>query len=72
MMLIRAFQIPAVVLLGAAAYFYSRDYKDAAFAAAVLAVCSFFLNIRFQIKQRVDARRAAEREAALPDDDASG
>ena len=57
-MLIRAFQIVAVVLLGLAAYFFSRDDKDAAFIAAVLAVCAFFLNIRFQIKQRVDARRA--------------
>jgi hypothetical protein len=71
-MLIRAFQMVAVVLLGAAAYFYSRDDKDAAIAAAVLAVCSFFLNIRFQIKQRVDARRMAEQNAALPDDEASG
>jgi len=71
-MLIRTFQILAVVLLGVAAYFYSTDNKDAAFAAGVLAVCSFFLNLRFQMKDRIDARRAAEQEAALPDDDASG
>lgn len=71
-MLIRAFQIAAVVLLATAAYFYLRDDIDLAFAAGVLSVCSFFLNIRFQIKQRIDARQLAERDAALPDDDASG
>jgi hypothetical protein len=71
-MLIRVFQILAVVLIGAAAYFFSRDDKDLAFVAAVLAACAFLLSIRFQIKQRVDARRAAEREAALLEDDASG
>jgi len=72
MLLIRAFQISAVALIGAAAYFFSRGDTDAAFAAAVLAICAFFLNIRFQIKQRVDARRAAEENAALPDDEANG
>jgi cellobiose-specific phosphotransferase system component IIC len=72
MNLIRLFQILAVVLLGAAAYFYSRDDKDAAFAAAVLGVCAFFLNIRFQIKARVDARRALAENDALVDDEPNG
>ncbi len=71
-MMVRVFQILAVVLIGAAAYFFSRDDKDLAFVSAVLAACAFFLNVRFQMKQRVDARRAAEEEPALPDDEASG
>ena len=72
-MLIRAFQVLAVVLIGLAAYFFSRGDMDAAFVAGVLAICAFFLNLRFQIKQRIDARYQAEQEEddALPDDDAS-
>ena len=72
-MLIRGFQILAVGLIGVAAYFFSRGDMDAAFVSAVLAICAFFLNLRFQIKRRIDARRQAEQEAedALPDDDAS-
>ena len=72
MILIRIFQVLAVVLIGVAAYFFSRDDKDAAFIAAVLAICAFFLNIRSQIKGRVNARKEEERNAALPDDDSSG
>lgn len=71
-MLIRSFQIVAVLLIGLAAYFFSRGQLDQAFVAAVLAVCSFFLNLRFQIKNRVDARRQAEDDDPLPDQDMSG
>jgi hypothetical protein len=71
-MWIRAFQILAVVLIGVAAYFFSRDNLDAAFIAAVLAACAFFMNVRFQIKRRIDVRRQAEEEAALLADDESG
>ena len=72
-MLIRAFQILAVVLIGVAAYFFSRDDKDAAFVSAVLAVCSFFMSYRFQLKRRIDERYEAEQEEedALPDKDTS-
>ena len=72
-MLIRVFQILAVVLIGLAAYFFSRGDMDAAFVSGVLAICAFFLNMRFQIKQRIDARHPAEQEEqdALPDEDAS-
>jgi len=70
--MVRTFQILAVVFIGVAAYYFSRDDKDLAFVAGVLAACAFLLSIRFQIKRRVDVRRAAEENAALPDDDASG
>ena len=60
----RIFQIAAVILLGAAAYFFWTGYSDGVFAAAVLAAAAFFLSIRFQMKERNDIRKAeAERQA---------
>ena len=56
------FQILAVVLGGAAAYFLWTGNKDAAFVAAVLGCVAFFLSVRFQVKAR-NAVREAEREA---------
>ena len=54
--MIRAFQILAVALIVAAAYFLIRaDYEDA-FVTGVLGACSFFLSIRFTFKPRVDER----------------
>lgn len=58
-----AFQILAVVLAGAAAYFLWTGNKDGAFISAVLGCLSFFLSIRFQVKAR-NQMREAEREAA--------
>ena len=61
------FQIAAVVLAGAAAYFWWAANSDFAFAGAIFAICSFFLSMRFQIKARNDevmAQRIAEAEAA--------
>lgn len=63
------FQIAAVVLAGAAAYFWWAGISDFAFAGVVLALCSFFLSMRFQVKARNDevaARRAAD--AAVEED----
>ena len=57
------FQIVAVVLAGAAAYFLFTGNRDGAFVAAVLGCVSFFLSVRFQVKAR-NAERDAEREAA--------
>ena len=57
--MIRAFQILAVVLIAAAAYFLFRAEYDDAFVTAVLGICSFFLSIRFTFKPRVDERLAA-------------
>jgi hypothetical protein len=45
------FYLLAAALLGAAAYFYSTDESDRAFASAVLAACSFFLGLRFRLKK---------------------
>lgn len=58
-----AFQILAVILAAVAAYFFWRDDTDAMFAAAVLGAVSFFLSIRFQVKERL-AQRESERMAS--------
>ena len=71
-MLIRILQILAVVLIGLAAWFFSQGNSDVAFVTGVLAVCAFFLSIRFQLKRRIDFPNAAEENNALPDDDANG
>ncbi len=56
--MVRLFQILAVVLAGAAAYFLWMGMKDRAFAAIVLGCVAFFLSIRSQVKARNDARKA--------------
>jgi uncharacterized membrane protein len=48
----RLFQILAVVLAGVAAYFFWRGDGDTAFVTLVLGCVSFFLGLRFQIKER--------------------
>ena len=57
------FQILAVALGGAAAYFLWAGNKDGAFISAVLGCVAFFLSVRFQVKSR-NAARESEREAA--------
>ena len=57
------FQILAVVLAGAAAYFLYAGNRDGAFIAAVVGCCSFLLSLRFQAKAR-NKIRDAERQAA--------
>lgn len=61
------FQILAVVLAGAAAYFLYAGNRDGAFVSAVLGCVSFLLNIRFQIKAR-NAIREAERNSTQNSD----
>lgn len=61
--MIRAFQILAVALIAAAAYFLVRGEYDDAFVTGVLGVCSYFLSIRFTFKPRVQDR-LADREQA--------
>jgi hypothetical protein len=53
------FQILAVVLIAAAAFFLLRNDPDDAFITVVLGICAFFLAMRFRLKRRI-----AEREAA--------
>ncbi len=66
--------ILAVVLIGVAAFFLWRGYGDGAFAAAVLGCVAFFLNIRYQVKKRVEKRNADILEGkygrGLPDSEA--
>ena len=54
----RAFQIVAVVLTGVAAYFFWAGNKDEAFVSFVVACVSFFLSVRFQVKERNRLREA--------------
>ena len=57
------FQILAVALAVAAAYFLWAGNKDGAFISVVLGCVAFFLSVRFQVKARNQVREA-EREAA--------
>ena len=65
--MIRMFQILAVALAIAAAFFIWRGELDTAFVTGVLAVCAFFLSIRFAFKIRV-SERDIERHAHEPDE----
>jgi len=60
--MVQIFQILAVILAGVAAIFFWQENSDWAFASAVLAICSFFLSIRFQFKTRIREREAASAE----------
>jgi hypothetical protein len=62
-MIVRIFQILTVVFGAAAAYFWWSNNFDYAFAGVVLAICSFFLSMRFPMKarnQQISEQRAAE------------
>lgn len=65
----RVFQIAAVVLAGAAAYFLWTGNKDGAFVSAVLGCVAFFLSIRAQVKERNRIREAEAAEAYPPAQD---
>ena len=49
----RIFQIVAVILAGIAAYFFWQGNADGAFVSGVLGAVSFFLSVRFQVKERM-------------------
>jgi len=61
------FQILAVALGGAAAYFLWAGNKDGAFMSAVLGCVAFFLSVRFQVKDRNSVREAQREAAASPE-----
>jgi hypothetical protein len=65
--MILSFRILAVILAGAAVFFWYRDDNDWAFAAFVCAASAYFLAMRFQMKERV-AQAAAE--SLLEDEEA--
>lgn len=54
----RLFQILAVILAGIAAYLYWVGSNDWFFLSAVAGSASFFLSIRFQVKDRLKIREA--------------
>jgi hypothetical protein len=54
------FQILAAILLVVAAYFFWGQNNDFAFFFLVLSACSFFLNIRFRAKARLDAHSGTD------------
>ena len=53
----RIFQIAAVILVGVAAFFLWKGSSDGLFVAAVLGAVSFFLSIRFQVRERLKERK---------------
>jgi uncharacterized membrane protein SpoIIM required for sporulation len=64
------FRILAVILAGVAAFFLIwRNDAETAFIAAVAGAVSFFLSIRFQVKQRLN-RRDAETQRKLDQEEA--
>jgi hypothetical protein len=56
------FKVLAVILLGVAAVFLWQKNWDAVFVAAVLSAVCYFLNMRFQIKARINRRKLEEKE----------
>jgi hypothetical protein len=57
------FRILAVILIGIAAYFLWSRNGDAAFISVVLGAVSFFLSIRFEVKQRLKIKEIEDEEA---------
>ena len=65
----RVFQFLAVVLVGAAAFFWIRESYEWAFVTGVLGACSFFVAVRFQIRSRMKERDfAVERQDETTED----
>ena len=61
----RVFQILTAVFVGIAVYFvWIKDYETL-FVIAVLAICFYFLSMRFQIKERIEQRKIEEEEREL-------
>lgn len=56
----RIFQIVAVIFAGIAAYFLWKGNGDGAFVSGVVGAVSFFLSVRFQVKERNEQREAEE------------
>ena len=60
MKLERLFQLLAAILIGVAVFFLLKGNIDGLFVSAVLGAVCFFLSIRFQVRERLDRRAAAE------------
>lgn len=61
----RFFQIAAVILAGIAAYFLWNGNADGAFVSAVFGTVSFFLSVRFQVKNRLKEREIEREEEEM-------
>lgn len=61
----RIFQITAVILIGVAAFFLWKGNNDGLFIAAVLGAVSFFLSIRFQVKERMKQKEDKSPESEV-------
>ena len=59
------FKILAVILAGVAAYFLWQGNADRAFVSAVFGAVSFFLSVRFQVKERLRQREALREEEEM-------
>jgi len=57
-MMIRMFQVLAVALMVAAAFFIWRGNYETSFVTGVLGICSFLLGTRFRLKSRINERQA--------------
>lgn len=71
-MLVKGFQVLAVVLCGVAVFLWYRDNNDWAFASLVAGISAAFISLRFQAKERVieaDAAREAEFMASQKEDE---
>ena len=62
----RIFQLAAVLFAGVAAYFLWNGNGDGAFVSGVLGAVSYFLSIRFQVKERNRLREAEAAGALSP------
>ena len=61
----RIFQVAAVILIGVAAFFLWKGNNDGLFIAAVLGAVSFFLSIRFQVKERMKQKEDKSPESEV-------
>ena len=66
--MVRGFQILAVVLAVIGAYFVWSEDRDPSFVFLVLAACSYFIGMRFQIKARMAERTSPRSHAEKTED----
>ena len=65
----RLFQLLAVVLAGAAAYFLWTSQPEAAFVTVVLGVVAFFFGVRTDMKEQNRIHKAEREEAERIEDE---
>lgn len=58
----RIFQVAAAILVAAAVYSFWEGENERVFVFAVLGSLSFFVGVRFQVKERLSAIEAQRRE----------